>query len=180
LVISHDELSATDPPAVTALAARVRAIDATHPTIYVATGMNGRLGGQLTEFAGAAEWLGTDSYPVGTSLRTSNTTDIMTAAGREADEAGRPMVSALQAYAHGQYPVEGIPSDHFPTRDEMLDQRNQAIVAANPQLILWYALTDIDRSADPAGNRAALMSAAGAPAPAKAKVKARTRAQLSR
>jgi hypothetical protein len=180
LVISHDELSATDPPAVTALAARVRAIDATHPTIYVATGMNGRLGGQLTEFAGAADWLGTDSYPVGTSLRTSITTDIMTAAGREADEAGRPMVSALQAYAHGQYPVEGIPSDHFPTRDEMLDQRNQAIVAAHPQLILWYALNDIDRSADPAGNRAALMSAAGAPAPAKAKVKARTRAQLSR
>jgi hypothetical protein len=104
----------------------------------------------------------------------------MAAAGREADEAGRPMVSVLQANSHGQYQVERIPSDHFPTRDEMLDQRNQAIVAAHPQLILWYALNDIDRSADPAGNRAALMSAAGAPAPAKAKVKARTRAQLSR
>ncbi|MCW3006067.1 MAG: hypothetical protein JWP17_693, partial [Solirubrobacterales bacterium] len=37
---------------------------------------------------------------------------------------------------------------------------------------LWYSLYDIERSADPAGNWAALLAAVHAPAPAPAPVKA--------
>jgi hypothetical protein len=171
-----DELPASEAPAVQALAARVRELDPTHPLIYVAMGLQGQVGGEITPFAGAAEFLGTDIYPVGTTISNSVTSGVMAAAARQVQPTGASMVAVLQAFAHDQYPTDNIPSSHFPTAAEMTDQRDQAIQYSDPKLILWYSLYDIDRSSDPAGNWAALVAAAHAPAPGVAKLETTTSA----
>ena len=160
-----DELTANEAPLVQALADRVRALDPGHPTIYVAMGMLEQLGGNLGPYLRAADYVGSDMYPIGSEVPATMTGEAMAASARQAQPSGNRTVAVLQAFAHNQYPQDGMPDDHFPTAAEMIDQRNQAILHGNPSLILWYALNDIDRSPDPAGNWASLVAAANAPPP---------------
>jgi hypothetical protein len=160
-----DELTANEAPLVQALADRVRAIDPNHPTIYIAMGMLEQLGGNLGPYLRAADYIGSDMYPIGSEVAPTMTGEAMAASARQAQPAGKNMVAVLQAFAHNQYPQDGMPDDHFPTAAEMTDQRNQAILHGDPSLILWYSLNDVDRSPDPAGNWASLVQAANAPAP---------------
>ncbi|UGS38832.1 glycoside hydrolase 5 family protein [Capillimicrobium parvum] len=160
-----DELTVNEAPLVQALADRVRALDPDHPTIYVGMGMLEQLGANLGPYIRAADYIGSDMYPIGSVVPHTLTGEAMAASARQIKPAGRNMVAVLQAFAHNQYPQDGMPDDHFPTAAEMTDQRNQAILASDPSLILWYSLNDVDRSADPAGNWANLVQAANAPPP---------------
>lgn len=160
-----DELTANEAPLVQALADRVRALDPGHPTIYVAMGMLEQLGGNLGPYLRAADYVGSDMYPIGSEVPATMTGEAMAASARQAQPSGNRTVAVLQAFAHNQYPQDGMPDDHFPTAAEMIDQRNQAILRGDPSLILWYALNDVDRSPDPAGNWASLVAAANAPPP---------------
>jgi len=164
-----DEMPADAAPAVVDLAERVQFLDPDHPRLYMQAGLDQLFGAGLKPFAPAAEYLGNDMFPFGTSFATSILQQSMGSAGREARRLRRKFVATLQAFAWKQVrdaPKTGIVDrNHFPTYREMVNARNLTIKVSNPVMILWYSLQDIQRSDHPAKHFADWARAVRAPAP---------------
>jgi hypothetical protein len=161
-----DEVDPAEADQVKALADRVRASDDRRPLLYVAKGNSPVLGGDLKPFAATADVLASDIYVVGTSAPLSIVSDTSEEVQRIADGARKRSAAVLQAFNWAQYPNQS-PADRprFPTRDELLRQRNYALAGGRPSIILWYSLKDIANSDDPDGHFADLAAAAMAPMP---------------
>jgi len=164
-----DEQPGDYAPAIGHLAAAVKQLDATHPTIFVQLGLRDRPGGNLTPFASLVDLPGVDIYPVGTNWPVGQLVgDVMRDAAAQTQAAGKPLLAVLQSFSWQAYPdeVSGVPDPRFPTRQEMIDMRDAAITVAQPSLILWYSLNDLDEL-DPDGSHFAdLAAAVAAPSPA--------------
>jgi len=165
-----DEQTGEYAPAIGQLAATVKQLDPAHPTIFVQLGLRDRPGGNLTPFAPLVDLPGVDIYPVGTNWPAGQlVSDVMTDAVAQTRAAGKPLVAVLQSFSWQAYPLEvaGVPDPRFPTRQEMIEMRDAAITVAQPALILWYSLNDLDKL-DPDGSHFAdLAAAVAAPPPAR-------------
>lgn len=139
------------------LGSRVRRIDPRHPRLFVSQGWS--LGANLAPFRPAADVLGADSYPVGTSSPLTVVGDVAREVRRIAR--GRRSAMVLQAFSWGLYPGAGGEFDSvWPSRAEMRRMRDLAVREGRPQLLLWYSYFDIQRSSAPARRWRDLVAAA--------------------
>lgn len=164
-----DELPATAAPDVVRLAERVQWFDPDHPRLYMQAGLDQLFGAGLRPFSPAAQYLGNDMFPFGTTFATSILAQSMRSAGREAAGLRRKFVATLQAFAWKQVrdaPATGIVDrHHFPTYREMRGARDTTLRVSSPSMILWYSLQDIQHSDHPTRNFRAWARAVRAPAP---------------
>jgi hypothetical protein len=92
-----------------------------------------------------------DAYPVLDKPPSAQAAyDWVTQTGKRLQDgaAGRQRVMALQAWRYGDshYDSEGLAgaaNTRFPNSEEITAQRDAAIDAANPSLILWFTLWDV-------------------------------------
>jgi hypothetical protein len=145
----------------TALANEVKSIAPAKPTMYVTIPNNGVLTSQLEPFAGVADYLGADHYPVGMDDDLDGTSRHAEDTRQVAARHGRKPMFVLQAFSWSEY--DGSFADRFPTRAEMQSMRDMAISAGDPQMMLWYAFNDVMDSSNPTGNWEAVKAAAFAP-----------------
>jgi len=144
---------------VSLLSLSVRTLDPSHQTLYV--GQSGpSVYSQLRLFQTDASYLGADVYPVGTGAPLSVVSDAASQLQTLAAPIHRNSVMVLQAFSWAEYPAEmNLPAAQFPTESDLLTMRNDAL-AANPSMILWYNLHDIQRSDNPAQHWSDLVQAA--------------------
>ncbi len=141
-----DETPPTYAARVRQLAARVRALDPVHPRLFVGDGEDI---GSVSPFSAAADVLGGFVYPVGTPRPLSTVASVSDGMTRLARGRKRPAV-VLQAFSWGQYPDPGARFHAvWPTRRQLRTERDLALAAGRPRLLLWYSLFDIARSDDP-------------------------------
>ncbi|MCW3016777.1 MAG: carbohydrate-binding protein [Solirubrobacterales bacterium] len=162
-----DEVTPEELPAVQALAARVKALDPQHPTLYFAYENMATLGKNLQPFASVADVAGAATYPVGTVQSVSFTETIAQLIRRILAPARRRTALVLQAFDWSQYPGDYPGAIGFPTFRQLRAQRDAALAGGPPSMLLWYSLHDIDRSGDPAGHWSDLVRAAFGPPPAR-------------
>ena len=149
----YDEPSPADRDKVAAFAARVKALDPHHQRLIMGCGNCYGGEGSVSFLDGIDATLGSDVYPVweqapdqpivGRRVRA-----VASGLQKVADRTGRRSVIALQAWRWGdsQYDsaATGIgQASRFPTRREIEEQRNAAITAAQPDLILWFTLNQV-------------------------------------
>lgn len=159
-----DELSPTSQNVsqTKALANEVKSIAPDKPTLYVTIpNDSGVLTSQLEPFEQTADYVGGDYYPVGKGNNIDATSGYAGDTSRLAAQHGTNPMFVLQAFSWSSY--DSGAADRFPTRAEMQNMRDQAISAANPQMLLWYAYNDVLRSSDPQGNWNDVKAAAFAP-----------------
>lgn len=163
-----DEVPADQLPAVRALAAKIKALDPSHPQLYIANGTCLDPSANLAPFGGVAEVVGSDAYPVGWPgisagqfVGSVATTDRQIATAHH----GRAAV-ALQAFSWSQDPnASTAPNPRWPTEREMQAMRDAAITRADPELILWFSYMDIAASDNRTAHWRELLAAAFAGAP---------------
>jgi hypothetical protein len=135
---------------VAAFAAKVKALDPTHPRLIMGCGNCYGGEGSVNFLSGIDATLGTDIYPVWEQAADQPIVAEKAGAAaaglrKVADQAGHAAVVALQAFrwgdSHYDSQATGIgPASRFPTRREIEDQRNAAIAGGHPDLILWFTL----------------------------------------
>jgi hypothetical protein len=154
-----DEVGPSQAPLVAALAAKVRALDPVHPLLYVGSGLSD-VGPGLNPFLSAADVIGADVYPVGSGLPVAYVGDVASKVKDIAERGNKRSAMVLQAFSWGQYPTEiQAVGPRWPTEVEMRTMRDQAVLAS-PAMILWYNLSDIQRSDNPAKHWQDLVAAA--------------------
>jgi hypothetical protein len=156
-----DEEASSVAPAVAALAGTVRAIDPdpSHQLLYVGQS-NPTVATNLEPFMSSANVIGADVYPIGEGQPTSAVGPIAAKVSQLASAAGKKGAMVLQAFSWTQYPTEiAAINPRWPTETDMHQMLEQA-VAANPSMILWYNLSDIQRSDNPAQHWQDLVTAA--------------------
>ena len=142
---------------VARLSRTIHALDPHHPRLLVAIGDPDPAVAEraLEPFAGAAEVLAADYYPVGAHRPIDG---VRAAASNVASMARRHHARAafvLQAFDWGQYPDQTsvctpLPQcARYPTAAEMRSMSASARAGAQPVLLLWYSFFDIMRSNDP-------------------------------
>jgi hypothetical protein len=149
----YDEPSAADRDKVATFAARVKALDPNHQRLVMGCGNCYGGEGSVSFLDGIDVTLGSDVYPVWEQapdqpIVSRRVTAVASGLQKVADRTGRRSVIALQAWRWGdsQYDsaATGIgQASRFPTRQEIEDQRNAAITAAHPDLILWFTLNQV-------------------------------------
>ena len=159
-----DEATSAVLPKILALRSRLKQLDPTRPHLFVSMEDGATLGANLRPFAGAADVLGADIYPIGTNFGPGVTGPIAERTQHIAATNGRRSAIVLQsfswsAYEHSMWRASG----RFPTVAEMRGMRDLALANSRPDFVLWYSFQDIERSGDPAGRLAALRAAALAP-----------------
>lgn len=159
-----DELGPSQASSVATLAAEVRQADSSHPLIYVALGSTS-LASSLQPFESLANFVGADSYPIGSGGSVSDVGPIAQNVAQLSQANRTQPVMVLQAFDWSDYPGTQTAPSSWPTESEMQTMRNDAL-ASNPSLILWYSFFDIQQSDDPAGHWQDLVNAAFAPMPA--------------
>ncbi len=161
-----DEVVAAEAPLVTALTARVKALNPAARTLYVAYEHTGSQGANLEPFAGAADVVGTDSYPYGTGVeevpQVQYVADLTAQITRTAR---RSSAMVLQAFDWGRHQDEYPGAHGFPDRAFMTAARNAAL-SASPSLLLWYSYAEILASGAPDAHWSDLVAAAQSPLPA--------------
>ena len=129
---------------------QVKALDPDHPRLLMVCGVCGHDPAAWSDLDIA---VGSDAYPVLDKPPNGQAAYdwVKQTAKRLQDGAagpGRQRVMALQAWRYGDshYDSEGLDgagSTRFPTSEEITAQRDAAIDAANPSLILWFTLWDV-------------------------------------
>jgi hypothetical protein len=152
-----DELPSSDVPAVASLAAQVRVLDPGHGLLYTGTAWPS-VAQSLNPFMTAASALGADIYPVGWDAPLSSVKSTATAVMSLTRRHHRAGVVVLQTFDWSQY-QQTPGGGGWPTSAQMRTMRNLAI-GADPSMVLWYNLSDIERSADPQAHWRALTKAA--------------------
>lgn len=154
-----DELDPSDAPAVASLAAQVRAVDPLHPLLYISQSVPDVFA-NLKPFAASANVVGADVYPVGAGSLVSVVSRVATEIKQVARRTDKRAAIVLQAFSWAQYPAElqAIDPD-WPTGEQMRSMRDRA-AASDPSMILWYNLSDIESSSDPAGHWRELVTGA--------------------
>src|SRR5262249_13046296 len=135
-----DEAPSSQLTSVESLASTVKALDPHHPTLYVSGEDARTLGQNIEPFAHVPDVLASDVYPIGVSRNPDSdpiqsvgavARNLQTMAGAR----GRQMALVVQAFSWGQYPKETwVPNPRWPTRAEMRQMRDQAVVNARPQI----------------------------------------------
>jgi len=162
-----EEVPRDDYARMAAFADYVRQLDPSHPRLYVAGGNFATNGANLEPFAGVAEFIGADIYPIGTSQPVAAVGQMARAIRSIAEHHHKQPIIVLQAFSFAEYPQESrlcapFPAcARFPTEAEMRQMRELALSNAHPQFLLWYSYFDILRSDHPAGHWADLVAAAG-------------------
>jgi hypothetical protein len=159
-----DELSPTSQNVsqTTALEQEVKSIAPGKPTMYVTIpNDNGVLTTQLQPFAGVADYVGADYYPVGKANTMDGVSNYASETRQMTAGAGSNPIFVLQAFSWDSY--DPSMADRFPTRSEMQQMRDMAIGSGNPQMLLWYAFNDVMRSSNPTENWENVKAAAFAP-----------------
>jgi hypothetical protein len=149
-----------------AMAANSRLVaqsDPGHPRFYVSAEQTA-FGANLEPFAGDADVLAGDTYPVGTSNRLDDVADATRAVQRIADAHGRRAAMVLQAFSWG--PDFASSPERWPTPAEYRAMRDAALVNGRPRFLLWWAAYVIFRAPDAHRRWRDLVDAAMAPAPA--------------
>lgn len=159
-----DEVDPAELPLVAALRDRVRALDPSRPSLYVAYENQATLGANLAPFAAAADVIGAATYPVGTVQPVSYTQTVGDLVGGLAARGGAGAAMVLQAFDWSQAPGEYPGASGYPTFEQMREQRDGAL-HADPAMVLWYSLHQLDRSDNPAGHWSDLVAAAFSPPP---------------
>jgi hypothetical protein len=148
-----------------AMAANSRLVaqsDPSHLRFYVSAEQAG-FGANLEPFAGDADVLAGDTYPVGTTNRLADVGDAARAVQRVADAHGRQAAMVLQAFSWG--PDFAARPERWPTRAEYRAMRDAALTNGRPRFLLWWAAYVIFRSPDAGRHWADLAAAAMSPAP---------------
>jgi hypothetical protein len=162
-----DELNPSTAPQVAELAGQVRALDAGHQLLYVGQSFPS-VPGNLQPFLTSTVVIGADVYPVGEGMPVSVVGNVAAALSNLAGGSNARPAMELQAFSWSEYPTEINAVDpRWPTETEMRAMRNYALLA-NPSMILWYNLSDIQRSDAAAQHWRDLVAAAFAPATASA------------
>jgi hypothetical protein len=159
-----DELSPTSQNVsqTTALEQEVKSIAAGKPTMYVTIpNDNGVLTTQLQPFAGVADYVGADYYPVGKADSMDGVSNYSSETRQMTAGAGSNPIFVLQAFSWDSY--DPSMADRFPTRSEMQQMRDMAIGSGDPQMLLWYAFNDVMRSSNPTEDWENVKAAAFAP-----------------
>jgi hypothetical protein len=157
-----DELGPSAGPQVAALSAQVRALDPHHPRLLVGQPFPS-LAANLQPFLGSADAVGADMYPIGRGLPPSAVGDVAKALSSLASASSRRAAMVLQAFSWAQYPNEINAVDpRWPTEAEMRTMRDDALLVS-PSMLLWYSLSDIERSDAPAQHWHDLVIAAFGP-----------------
>jgi hypothetical protein len=159
-----DELSPTSQNVsqTTALEQEVKSIAAGKPTMYVTIpNDNGVLTTQLQPFAGVADYVGADYYPVGKADSMDGVSNYASETRQMTAGAGSNPIFVLQAFSWDSY--DPSMADRFPTRSEMQQMRDMAIGSGDPQMLLWYAFNDVMRSSNPTEDWENVKAAAFAP-----------------
>jgi hypothetical protein len=159
-----DELSPTSQniSQTTALEQEVKSIAPGKPTMYVTIpNDNGVLTTQLQPFAGVADYVGADYYPVGKANSMDGVSNYASETRQMTTGAGTNPIFVLQAFSWDSY--DPSMADRFPTRSEMQQMRDMAIGSGDPQILLWYAFNDVMRSSNPTENWENVKAAAFAP-----------------
>lgn len=148
-----DEPKPADRDVVAAFAAKVKSLDPTHPRLVMGCGNCYGGEGSVSFLAGIDTALGSDVYPVweqapDQSIVTRRVEDVAGGLARVADAAGSQKVVALQAFRWGDSHYDSLATgigqaSRFPTRWEIEQQRNAAIAAGSPDLILWFTLNQV-------------------------------------
>jgi hypothetical protein len=146
--------------AIGGLASQVRQLAPGKPTLFVTLPREG-VQGSLGPFLPAADYAGTDYYPIGLEPDLSRFADVASQNLQVTRAGGNRTVMVLQSFAWSQYGRD--PSARFPTRSEMQQMRDLAITHGQPDMVLWYSFHDLMESSDPAGNWESLRAAAFAP-----------------
>jgi hypothetical protein len=136
--------------------------DPAHPRFYV-SGEQANFGVNLEPFAGDAEVLAGDTYPVGMSDRPADVGDAARAVQRVADVHGRQAAMVLQAFSWG--PRYSPRPERWPTPAEYRAMRDAALTNGRPRFLLWWAAYVIFRAPDAGRRWADLVGAAMSPAP---------------
>lgn len=159
-----DELSPTSQNVsqTAALEQEVKSIAPGKPTMYVTIpNDNGVLTTQLQPFAGVADYVGADYYPVGKANSMDGVSNYASETRQMTAGAGSNPIFVLQAFSWDSY--DSSMADRFPTRSEMQQMRDMAIGSGDPQMLLWYAFNDVMRSSNPTENWENVKAAAFAP-----------------
>jgi hypothetical protein len=144
-----DEVDPSHASQVAALATKLRALDPTHPLLYIGqsypdTATN------LGPFLLSADVVGADIYPIGAGGSPSLVSDVANTVQQLDAKAHRQSAIALQAFDWTQYPGQlQLVNPRWPTEIEMRNMRDRAAIT-NPSMILWYSIYDILRSDNPA------------------------------
>ena len=154
-----DEVPPQNHDEVKAFADLVKQLDPSHPRLFIAgVSTVDSVTTNLAPFTDAADVLGADYYPVGsTSTPMSATGDIASMVESTADQANKQSAMVLQSFDWSQYPREAwrcspFPSCvHFPTKSEMCQMLILTLSNAHPQILLWYSYYDILNSNNPSG-----------------------------
>jgi hypothetical protein len=154
-----DEEASSVAPAIAGLARTVRALDPSHQLLYIGQSYPNVVS-TLQPFMSSADVIGADVYPIGEGQPTSAVGPIAAKVAQIASAAGKRAAMVLQAFSWTQYPTEiAAINPRWPTETDMHQMLEQA-VAANPSMILWYNLSDIQRSDNPAQHWQDLVTAA--------------------
>jgi hypothetical protein len=141
---------------VNAFVERVKALDPDHPRLVMGCGIcygGDPTGSNIAFLAPLDIALGTDQYPVregGPDVKRAYDKVAQNAASlAKVARPGQLQVIALQAWRWGDSPIDtemaGLNGDNtrFPTREEIQAQRDAAVTAGHPDLILWYTATQV-------------------------------------
>jgi hypothetical protein len=148
-----------------AFADQIKALDPTHPTLYVSLEVPATQGANLASFADTADVLAGDYYPVGGTDPVDSVGTVAGDVGRVASTNAKPSGMVLQAFSWEMYPEKQGVGHQWPTAAEMQRMRDLSLERARPSLILWYSYFDIVGSSDPARHWDDLVAAAFAPLP---------------
>jgi hypothetical protein len=129
---------------------QVKALDPDHPRLLMVCGVCGHDPAGWSDLDIA---VGSDAYPVLDKPPNAQAAyDWVTQNGKRLQDGApgpdRQRVMALQAWRYGDSHydsegLEGAANTRFPTSEEITAQRDAAIDAAKPSLILWFTLWDV-------------------------------------
>ena len=143
-----DEVSVTQLAQVQALAAIIHSTDPQHPRLLDVRSPTPEVNKTLALFAGSADVLMQDFYPVG-HYNINLTSAVATGVQAIADTYGKSSAMALQAFSLGNYAsyhnlCAPFPSCmHYPTVAQMRLMRNLVVQHSRPRLILWFSFPDV-------------------------------------
>jgi hypothetical protein len=138
-----DEQAPAEAAQITAFSRRLRALDPDHPRLAVAAGEDS-VASLLTPYAGAADVVGADSYPVGTGQPLERVSFVSRAAQAVARANGLKSAMVIQAFDWARYPQGSRwPQARWPTSREMRTMLDLVTQGADPSLVLWYSYFDV-------------------------------------